>query len=618
MLIHSPVVYNLKHRKEPSPREGEGLRVPKTWRLLPHDAAGIEQLSRGLKISPALAQLLLNRGVHDCEQARRFLLAPLSGLHDPALLPGVVEAARRLHQAVRDGKRICVYGDYDVDGITGTTILWRCLQRVGAAVDYYIPHRLEEGYGLNAEALRTLAAQGTQVVVTVDCGIGSLADADEARRLGLELIVTDHHHIGDRLPDACVVVHPKLPGGSYPFPDLCGAGVAFKLAWAVCQEFSQAKRVTESLRQFLLESVALVAMGSVADVVPLLDEARVFVKYGLKSLKEAPSLGLKALMQASGLMEKNRLEAADIGFNLAPRINAVGRLGQARLAVELLATPSEPRAADLARYLNDQNQLRQQIERRIYREACELAETQHNLQEDAALVLASADWHAGVIGIVAGRLVERYARPTLMISLKEDVGQGSGRSPDGFNLHEALQACREHLSGHGGHAKAAGFKIPRQNVDRFRQQFCDYAARRLNGRPRNHILTIDAETPLVALTLGLMRGIHYLEPHGIGNPRPLFLTGGLQIAGEPKKVGNGERHLSFRVRQESLTMKAIGFGMADRLEELMSQGGQCCLVYTPRINEYPPNSGQVHIDLEVADFQPGPRAMLLLAGRFFS
>ncbi len=587
------------------------MRVPKTWRLLPHDPAGIDQLSRELKIAPALAQLLLNRGVRDPQEAKHFLHAPLSGLHDPALLPGVTEAARRLHQAVRAGKLITVYGDYDVDGITGTTILWRCLRHIGASTDYYIPHRLEEGYGLNAEALRTLARQGTQVVVTVDCGIGSVADAEEARRLGLELIVTDHHHyLPGCLPNAEVLVHPRLPGSSYPHPDLCGAGVAFKLAWAVCQEFSQAKRVTDALRQFLLESMALVALGSVADVVPLQDEARIFVKYGLKSLKEAPSLGLRALMQASGLMEKNRLDAADIGFNLAPRLNAVGRLGQARLAVELLSTSSEPRAVDLARYLNDQNQLRQQIERKIYREACELAQTQHNLQDDAALVLASADWHAGVIGIVAGRLVERYARPALLISLKEDMGQGSGRSVDGLNLHEALCACAEHLTGHGGHAKAAGFKIPRQNVEVFRERFCAHAARCLNGRPRNPVLNIDAEVPLAALTLGLLKGINHLEPYGIGNPRPLLLTGGLQIVGQPKKVGGGERHLSFRVRQEWLTLRAIAFGMAERLDELMSAGGQCCLVYSPRANEYPPDSGRIHIDLEVADFQPGPRAEL--------
>ncbi len=584
------------------------MRAPRRWRLLPQDPITAERLSRDLNVSPVLAQLLINRGLTEAESSRRFLEAPLNGLHDPALLPGISEAARRIHDAVRQGRRICIYGDYDVDGITGTTILWRCLQLAGAQVDFYVPHRLEEGYGLNCEALRSFARGGTQVVVTVDCGIGSFEEAALAKELGLELIITDHHEFPTDLPDAAVLIHPRLPGSSYPFGQLCGAGVAFKLAWAICQEFSQAKKVTDAFRQFLLESVTLVALGTVADVVPLVDENRIFVRHGLKSLRRAPSIGLRALLEAAGLAEETHLDSGHIGFALAPRLNAAGRLGQARLAVELLATTSPQRAADLARYLNGQNELRQSIERRIYHEAREMAEAAYDLTTCSALVLASADWHPGVIGIVAGRLVERYARPVLMISLKEQPAQGSGRSIEGFHLQAALSTCGEHLVKHGGHAAAAGFRIDADKVELLRTHFHEQAARHLNAGEACHTLRIDAEAPLSALTPGLLRGLSALQPHGVANPRPVFLAGGLQIVGEPRKVGGGERHLNFRVRQENgPILRAIAFSMADRAEELMSGQGQCCLVFSPRRNDY---QGHVSIDLEVNDFQPGPVARL--------
>ena len=593
-----------------TPHEVMGLRAPKLWRLLPHDRGATERLSQALNVSPVLAQLLVNRGLTDAEAARRFLTAPLSGLHDPALLPGVEEAARRLHAAVRAGRRICVYGDYDVDGITATTLLWRCLQLAGAQnAGFYVPHRLEEGYGLNPEALANLQREGYHVIVTVDCGIASLAEAETARQLGLELLVTDHHEFKSELPAAAVLVHPRLPGSRYPFGELCGAGVAFKLAWAVCREFSQNRLVSEAFKQFLLESMALVALGTVADVVPLLDENRIFVRHGLQSLRAAPTVGMQALMEAAQLDPNRLLESADIAFTLAPRLNAAGRLGQARLAVELLATASPQRAADLARYLNNQNELRQQIERRIYNEAKEMIEAEGDLDPCPAIVLASPDWHPGVIVIVAGRLVERYARPVLLISLKEEKGQGSGRSIDGFNLHAVLSACSRHLISHGGHAAAAGFKIEPAAVGAFRACFLEEAAKHLNGQARCHTLTIDAEVPLSAVTVGLLKGINALQPYGQGNARPVFLAGGLQVVGTPKLVGNGERHLSFSVRQETgPTLRAIAFGMADRAAELMSAGGQCCLAFTPLRNEW---DGIVRVDLKVLDLQPGPVARLV-------
>lgn len=585
------------------------MSASKLWTLHDFDPDRAAYLSRTLRISPVLAQLLLNRGVSDPEQARRFLKAPLSGLHDPSHLPGIEEAARRLRRAVAEGRRICIYGDYDVDGITGTTLLWRCLHLAGAReTSRYIPHRLEEGYGLNVEALRSLHRQGFQVIVTVDCGITSVREAEEARRLGLELIVTDHHALRSELPRADVLVHPRLPGSSYPFPDLSGAGVAFKLAWALCREFDNSRRVGPTFQNFLLESMALVALGTVADVVPLVDENRIFVRHGLTSLREAPSLGLKALLEVTQLDTSRPLNTGHIGFQLAPRINAAGRLGQGILAVELLSSLSEQRARDLASHLNQQNEVRQKIERAIYRQAREKIEAECDLDRCAAIVLEDADWHPGVIGIVASRLLERYGRPVLLISSREEIAQGSGRSLAEFPLHEALGECADLLVSYGGHAAAAGFKIPRQNIAALRERFCELAERAFHRQPVASRLHIDAEVPLAALTLGLLKGIEALEPHGLGNRRPVFLTGGLRIVGQPRAVGKGELHLMFTVRQgDGPRFRAIAFNMADRLQELLSGQGECCLAYTPRRNEW---QDMVRIDLEVHDFQPGARAVL--------
>ena len=314
--------------------------MAKRWRIHNHDPQRIEDLARAAGVPAVVAQLLLCRGIHQPHLAREFLECRWAGLRDPQELPGVTLAAERLHAAVADRRRIMIYGDYDVDGVTGTSLLWQCLKLLGADVGYYVPHRIDEGYGLNCEALTTLAADGARVLVTVDCGIASLKEAEHARELGLELIVTDHHEFASGLPTATAIVHPRLPGHSYPFSGLSGAGVAFKLAWAVCQCASQAKKVSPHMKDFLLQAIALAALGTVADVVPLVDENRLLVRHGLASLKQYPTLGLATLMKVAKL-EKDKLASEDIAFTLAPRINAAGRLGQARLAVELLTTQSE-------------------------------------------------------------------------------------------------------------------------------------------------------------------------------------------------------------------------------------------------------------------------------------
>jgi single-stranded-DNA-specific exonuclease len=572
------------------------------------DVREVERLAALVKVSPIVAQLLINRGVRDPVHAQRFLEMPFRGLHEPGLLAGVSAAADRLHQAIRKGERVCVYGDYDVDGLTGTAILWQALRFLGGNADFYVPHRLDEGYGLNTDALSRIAQDGCSVVVTVDCGIASVTEALEARRLGLELVITDHHEFHSTFPDASIIVHPRLPGTDYPFGDLSGSGVALKLAWALCQQASGSQRVTPPMREFLLDSVTLAALGMVADCVSLLDENRIVVRHGIERLRQTGSVGLRALLEVAGLNGKSRISAVDIAFALAPRINAAGRLGCARLVVELLTTSSPARAMELARHLEMRNAERQQIERRILREAHEALDGS-DMDSAPALVLASPTWHAGVIGIVAGRLAEVYSRPVLLIALRGagESGQGSGRSVPGFHLHEALKACAEGLVSHGGHAAAAGFKIPPSMVDDFRIRFCTYVSNTLQNGPDAARLEIDTEVPLAALTPGLVEAVGRLEPYGAANPRPRFLSGPVNIVGTPKRVGKGERHLQFQVRQQETTLRAIGFNFADRGDELMAAGGECCIVFTPSFNEW---QGWRSVQLEMVDFQAGPRAQL--------
>ena len=364
-----------------------------------------------------VARLLVARGVLDAEVARSFLSPKLNGLRDPAELPGASAAAEILHDAARAGEPITVYGDYDADGMTATAILLRCLRLLGAEADYYVPHRIDEGYGLNADALRKLAEQGRRTIVTVDCGIASPAEADLAAELGLRLVITDHHQFGERLPRAAALVHPALPDGGYPFEGLCGAAVAFKVAWALCQRASGNHRVGERMRAFLLQAVGLAAIGTVADVVPLVDENRILVRYGLEALRSDSTLGVATLMRVTGLDKKPALEGDDLAFTIAPRLNAAGRLGQAEIGVELLTTDS-PRAGRAA----------QPLRRRAERPAA-VGRAEHLPGRGQAGPgglpphrgpgpggSATTQWHAGVIGIVAGRLVERFHRPAVLIA----------------------------------------------------------------------------------------------------------------------------------------------------------------------------------------------------------
>jgi single-stranded-DNA-specific exonuclease len=584
----------------PQPLHG---RTKKRWRFQPHDADRIARLEQAAGISPIVAQLLISRGVYDHEQARTFLDVKLTGLRDPDLLPGASEAADRIHAAVRSRRKIVVYGDYDADGMTGTAILFSCLKLLGADVSYYVPNRMEEGYGLSCEALQTLAERGASLVVSVDCGITSVEQAALCRELGLELIVTDHHEFSSQLPAAAAIVHPRLPGHRYPFGGLCGAGVALKVAWAICQRASEAKRVSEPLRNFLMSAVGLAAIGTVADIVPLLDENRILVRHGLNSLRAAPPLGLAVLMKVAGLSEKPCLSSEDIAFTIAPRLNAAGRFGQAQLAIELLTTDSRERAQQLAEYIHELNGSRESLERSIQIAAARQIKEQFDGEGDSALVLASCDWHVGVIGLVAGRLAEKYHRPVALIALDKlgiKPGIGSARSPNGLHLHAALSACSEHLLGFGGHAAAAGLKIEESRIDAFRAAFCEYSGSESSGAVKLGEIRIDAEGPFCQLTLETVRHIQSLEPFGCGNPRPVLCATGVRLAEPPKRIGSGERHLSLKLLQQQTKMRCVAFVCGEWHDELAAITEPLDIAYKPVINDY---RGRQSVEIQLVDWR---------------
>lgn len=577
--------------------------MAKRWRFLQHDADRIAALESCAGISPILAQLLLGRGITHPDEVQAFLDVKLTGLRDPELLPGVREAADRVYAAITARRRICIYGDYDADGMTATALLFNCLRLLGADVGYHVPNRLDEGYGLNDEALRRLASHGTSMVISVDCGIGSIAQALTARDAGLELIITDHHQFGDRLPEAAAVVHPRLPGSLYPFGGLCGAGVAFKLAWALCQRASNAQRVSPPMREFLLSAMGLAALGTVADVVPLLDENRILVHHGLTSLRQSTLTGVAALLEVTALNKKAYLASEDVGFTLAPRLNAAGRLGQAQLGVELLTTQSADRAKALAEYIHQLNSSRESLERSIYLAANKMVKERFDPGHDPAFVLAGVGWHQGVIGIVAGRLAEKYHRPVVMISL-DSVGSrpatGSARSPCGVDLCAALGACSEHLMGYGGHAAAAGLKVQEANIDAFRADFCDYVAQEVCEDAREADVRIDAEAPFSQLTLRTAEQIERMAPFGAGNPRPVLCATLVTLAEPPKRIGSSQRHMSARLCQHGVTLRSVAFGQGDWVEELAQSPGPLDVAYRPVINDF----GGRHVELQIVDWRP--------------
>lgn len=579
--------------------------MQKRWRILPFDPDQVEQLEAEAKIPTVVAMLLLNRGIDRADAISSFIDTKLSGLRDPENLPGIPEASALIYQAVQDKKKILIYGDYDADGMTASAILYRCLNLLHANVAYFAPNRMSDGYGLSANQIKRHHDQGFEFIISVDCGIANADEIAVAKELGMQVIVTDHHEFADCLPDADAIVHPRLPETDYPFGGLCGAAVALKLAWALCKLDSEATRVKPAHRDFLMMAVGIAAIGTVADVVPLQDENRILVTHGLRSLKDRPPLGLAALMKLTGLASKKQFDAQDIGFNIGPRLNAAGRLGQAPLGVELLVTEDKQRAQELADYLDNLNEDRKKIERSINLAAVKQIKEKYDAENDPAFVLAGHGWNAGVIGVVSGRLAEKYGRPVILIALDQmgvKPGIGSARNGGIGNLHETLKHCTEYLIKHGGHAAAAGLTIDENQVDAFRSAFCEYFQESISEEDRMVEVVIDAEALLSQLTPQTIYQMQQLGPFGEGNPAPLLCASNVDVVtGSAKRMGGGERHLSVKVSQYGKTLRAVAFGQGDWAEELDQVEGPIDVVFKPVINEF---RGQRNVELHLEDWKP--------------
>lgn len=577
--------------------------MSREWIIEPPRAEARDLAAR-LGVSSLTAQVLLNRGVQSVEAAQTFLNPRLSDLYEPDRIFGIERAAELLAAAVRDRRRIVLYGDYDVDGITGVAILWHCLTLAGASPDFYVPHRLEEGYGLNAAAIEKLARDGARVIVTVDCGVTAVEPAAMARRMGVELIITDHHRPlcgpdgRPELPDAAAIVHSGL-GESPVNPDLSGSGVALKLAWALAQKLSAARRVTPEFREFLLTATSVAALGLIADVVPLTGENRILAHQGLRGLPNCPQPGVQALIRSARLDGKS-LDGYDVGFKLAPRLNAIGRMGHAHLAVEMLTRATPEEAERIAKNLEDQNSKRQTLERRILVEARDMI-AERGLDGDGtrAIVLASEGWHAGVIGIVASRLVDEFCKPAVLIALENGAGQGSARSVRHFPLYDVLHECREHLVSYGGHAMAAGLRIESARFAAFAEAFMARAAQRLTAADLRPRLRIDALADPAELVEPLMRDLSRLEPHGMGNASPRFATDWLDVCGEPRLVGARSDHLQLSLGRNGVQRKAVAFGMA-KYRDRLCDSRRCRVAFRPMINEW---MGRRTVEMQVLDFQ---------------
>ncbi len=577
----------------------------KAWRILPHDSIRVESLMRSAGVPPVVAQLLVSRGVYRPDDARLFLDSKLIGLRDPLELPGVPEATSLIIDAIRNATPITVYGDYDADGITGAAILVNGLRMLGADVHYFVPNRLQDGYGLSSAAIEKLHRRGRRLIITVDCGITSVEQAQLCRRLGITLIVTDHHQLADSLPDAAAIVHPRLPGSCYPFGELCGAGVAFKLAWALCQQVCGSKKVTEPMRDFLMQSLALAAIGTIADMVPLLDENRILVHHGLRSLRANPLPGLRELMKLTKLEGKSALLSEDVAFSLAPRLNATGRLGQAQLGIELLTSPAGERVVSLAQYIEQLNVSRDSLQRSVQLAAGKLATTDFDPQADPALVLAGVGWHLGVIGVVAGRLADKYGKPVLIISLdaaggKPAIGSGRAGTPS-IDIHKALSQCCGRLIRFGGHRAAAGITIAEDQIDSFRDDFFEAISCQSVAADCVAEILIDAQAPLGQLNLQTVSQIEQLSPFGQGNPRPVLCSSGVTLAEPSRRMGTGERHMTVRLQQHNIQIRAVAFGQGDWCDDLNNCEGPIDIAYRPVINEF---AGRRTVEIQLVDWRP--------------
>lgn len=553
-----------------------------------------ERMMELINVPKPVAQILVNRGVASFDEARCFLKPTLDDLPDPFKMRDMTAAIERIEAAIQRRESIMIYGDYDVDGTTATTLLYLTLRLLTDRVSYYIPERLREGYGLSEAGIDEAERRGVHLIIAVDCGITATREVDLARIAGIDVIVVDHHVPGEALPRAHAVLNPRRPDCAYPFKDLCGVGLAYKVAQALAARYNMPP---ETIRTHL----DLVALGTTADIVSLLGENRVLVKSGLDVLRDTKKAGLKALIHAAGLGDRE-ISTSQIVFGLAPRINAAGRMGDASRVVRLMTTDDPDEAGRLAGELNEENQRRREQDTAAFEEACEMVAGDAFLREANGIVLASNGWHPGIIGIVASRMVEMFCRPTVMIALDGALGRGSARTMGDFHLYNALKACNDLLVQFGGHRHAAGLTIRADMIDAFQKRFHEVVTARTTPIDFIPQLPIDTEIEFSEVTPRLMRLLKMLAPFGPENRQPVLVSRDLNLVEPPNVIGSDKTHLKFRVRQHNRILDAIGFGMAGFAGRLKAQPNHVHLAFTLEENTW---NGTTRPQLNLKDIKIG-------------
>ena len=542
------------------------------WKLHEiQDDFTVKSLADALNISEVLARLLVIRDIKNFIEAKTFFRPSIDSLHDPLLMDGMDTATMRVINALTENQKICIYGDYDVDGTCSTAILYLFLKELDANVEFYIPKRLTEGYGLSTAGIDYAKGIGTSLLISVDCGITAVEETDYANSLGIDVIICDHHQPKEILPNAVAILDPLKPFCQYPFKYLSGAGIAFKLAVGIADRIG--KRILP------LKYLDLVAMAGAADIVPLTDENRILVREGLNLINDMPRPGVEALIESSGLSPGD-LTTGQIVFTIAPRINAVGRLGDAHRAVELLITNNKQEALQLAQVLESENYERRKIDVDTFDTALELVENSLDLHNELAIILHNSEWHPGVIGIVASRLVEKYYRPAIMLTTVDGVAKGSARSISNFNIYEALQRCDDLLLHFGGHQAAAGLAVEIDKLDEFKSRFNQIVKETLHEENLLPEIHIDSKLKLSEITPKFLKILGQFSPFGPGNMRPVFLSENVSIVGSPRIVGTNHLILAFKQEGCEKVFDAIGFNMGDRCGSLTKDNSQIDIVYT--------------------------------------
>jgi single-stranded-DNA-specific exonuclease len=588
---------------------------PQRWQLTPSDPEA-SALAAAAHVPQVVAELLLARGIETADAAYTFLNPQIGQLIDPFQMLGMAAAVDRLEQAIARCETILLYGDYDVDGTTAVVLLKTAIEMLagtnGCTVRFHVPHRIREGYGIQASVLESAAADGVHLVISVDTGMRAFAEARRARELGLDLIITDHHlpDADDELPIALAILNPNQPGCTYPEKSLCGAAIAFKLAVAILQRHDERLGLTRTRDKTIPSFLKMVAIATVADAVPLKSENRVLAALGIKELHRPAGIGLRALFKSAGIDPSTKqLTSFDLGFRLGPRINAAGRMDIAAEVVELFTTRDSARAHQLADKLERLNTERRETEAQALRQVEHRLATDSALASRRMLVMAGENWHRGIIGILASRIVDRTAKPAIVVSVEEGVAYGSGRSIDGFPLLESIETCADLFTRFGGHAFAVGFALPAENLPEMEHRLYNFAAKKLDGQPAEHVLRIHAELPLDRVTPVLAGWLRKLDPLGHGNPEPVFLARSLQLAAPVRLMK--EKHVrlelipaqsfSLAAGIKAAPMQAVGWNMAPRARELkLAQGSVIDLAYKVRENDHPQYGG---LQVEIAGMQ---------------